>query len=139
MNFSKNTVLHLWQTHCFFYFFNMTRPPKLSDKEYIKFLEAQLSSQDTTKKFFRGIQRQMDILSDELLAEEFKVSFKTEYEFGKDGKLSKRTNTFEAFFDMLVKGKQIVDSMAHFEIAAYPAETVSGQVINKKHIDKIVL
>lgn len=89
--------------------------PKSKDVElnkYCDYLEAQIEEfkTHTKKKFYRGIQRQMDLISEEMLNPDFKVS------------LSAEGDEFNNFFDMLSKGKAIVDAMQNFENQAIPVE-----------------
>jgi len=76
----------------------------------VNYLESQITSDATKKKFYRGIQRQLDLLADELLDKEFKVSLKTE---GKE---------FDKFFDMLTKGSTIIQAIKNFENEVMPKE-----------------
>ncbi len=107
--------------------------PTIKDKAvlaYVEYLESQLSSQDTVKKFRRGIQRQLDLLADEMLNENFIISLKPIYVQSLDGKMIKTESGFNEFFDMLTKGKEIVAAIEKFETAAYP----KAQVDKKKSL-----
>lgn len=86
--------------------------PAIKDKAvsaYVDYLEEQISGfkTDTKKKFYLGVQRQLDILSDELLAEEFRLSLRSDSEV-------------DRFLKILKESTQIVDAMDKFEKKALP-------------------
>lgn len=90
---------------------------------YVEHLEQTIEKfrTHTKKKYYLGIQRQLDILADEMLDEKFKVSMVSAYEF--DGKKQvKVDNGFESFFDMLTKGEAIIKAMQKFEVEVFPKE-----------------
>ncbi len=95
----------------------MTRPTSKDQavNAYIDYLEQQIEAfkTHTKKKFYRGIQRQLDLLGDEMLDPGFKVSLRDDA----DG--------FGSFFDMLSKGESIIKSMEKFEAQAIPKEESS--------------
>lgn len=94
----------------------MKRPP-IKDKAilaYVEYLESQVNSSATKKKFYKGIQRQLDLIADELLSDEFKITLK-----GIEGE---KNENFDRFFDMLTKGSAIVTSMKNFENEVYQKE-----------------
>ena len=74
---------------------------------YCDWLESQLNSKDTVKKFNRGFQKQLDGIADELLDPSYQISIK-----GKE-------SDFKNFFEMVTKGQTIVSAMEKFEKAAY--------------------
>lgn len=74
---------------------------------YSEWLESQLTSKDTVKKFNRGFQKQLDGIADELLDPSYQISIK-----GKE-------SDFKNFFEMVTKGQTIVQAMEKFEKAAY--------------------
>lgn len=89
----------------------MKCPANIKDKTilaYIEWLESQISSEATKKKFYNGIQRQLDLIADELLSDDFKISIKNE---GKE---------FDKFFDLLTKGTTIIQAMKNFENEVMP-------------------
>lgn len=94
--------------------------PTIKDKsilEYVEYLEKQLVElkTHTKKKFYMGIQRQLDLLADEMLDPSFIVSMKkTDNDSGFDG-----------FFDMITKGDAIIKAMEKFEAQALPKEEKS--------------
>lgn len=92
----------------------MERPAKIPSNilPYIEYLEKENNEfkTDTKKKFYRGVQRQLDLLGDEMLKEDFKVSMIK----------SKDDNGFDGFFDMMTKGEAIVKAMEKFEQQAIP-------------------
>lgn len=87
--------------------------PDIKDKKilsYIEYLEGKLTSDATKMKFFKGVQRQLDLLADEMLNDDFKISLKGE------------GTEFKNFADMLIKGNQIIQSMKNFESEAMPKQ-----------------
>lgn len=103
----------------------MERPFKIPDsvRPYVEYLESTIEEfkTHTKKKFYRGIQRQLDLLGDEMLDESFVVSMKSSYEL-RGEKYIKVDNGFEGFFDMMTKGEAIVKAMEKFETQALPKE-----------------
>lgn len=94
----------------------MERPAKIPKDilPYIEYLEKENREfkTDTKKKFYRGVQRQLDLLGDEMLRPDFQVSMiKGEQDSG-----------FDSFFDMMTKGDAIVKAMEKFETQALPKE-----------------
>lgn len=89
------------------------KKPVIKDKailQYVEYLEAKVNSDSTKMKFFKGVQRQLDLLADEMLNDEFKISLKGE------------GTEFKNFADMLIKGNQIIQSMKNFENEAMPKQ-----------------
>lgn len=104
--------------------------PLIKDKAvllYVDYLEKQISEfkTHTKKKFYSGIQRQLDLLADEMLDENFKVSLKPEYKLQGE-KYVKIDTGFEGFFDMMTKGEAIIKAMEKFEQQALPEEIKQG-------------
>ncbi len=91
--------------------------------DYVNYLEAQLDAfkTHTKKKFYLGIQRQLDLLGDEMLQDDFKVSMKKSFTIN-EGKSSMVDSGFDGFFDMLTKGEAIIKAMEKFEAQAIPKE-----------------
>ena len=115
----------------------MEKPLGIKDVKaltYIEYLEKQIEDfkTHTKKKFYNGIQRQLDLLADEMMDKDFKVSLKTSYELQGD-KYIKVDTGFDSFFDMMTKGDAIVKAMEKFEEQAFPNN--SGD--NKKKVVKL--
>ena len=95
---------------------------------YVEYLEKQIEDFriNTKKKFYLGVQRQLDLLGDEMLDESFKVSMK-----------KGETDTgFDGFFDMITKGEAIVKAMEKFELQAFPKkEDDSKKVIKEDGVE----
>lgn len=98
----------------------MERPTNIKDKStllYIEHLESKIEEfkSHTKKKFYLGIQRQLDFLAEEMLSEDFQVSLK------------KDDSGFDQFFDMITKGEAIIKAMEKFEQQAFPSESNQGK------------
>src|ERR1035438_264631 len=96
--------------------------PVIKDKiliAYVEYLEEQISSDATKVKFYRGVKRQLDILADEMLDPNFKVSLKVDY-VQRGEKWMKEDSSFDQFFDMMTKGNSIIQSMKNFEAESKP-------------------
>ena len=103
--------------------------PVIKDKiliAYVEYLEEQISSDATKVKFYRGVKRQLDILADEMLDPNFKVSLKVDY-VQRGEKWMKEDSSFDQFFDMMTKGNSIIQSMKNFEAESKPQETTKGE------------
>lgn len=90
---------------------------------YCDWLEAQLTSTDTVKKFNRGFQKQLDGIADELLDPSYQISIK-----GKE-------SDFKNFFEMVTKGQTIVSAMEKFEKAAYDKRSDEKKPLSEDSAD----
>jgi len=111
----------------------MERPNKIPKDilPYIEFLEKENADfkTDTKKKFFRGVQRQLDFLADEMLDPTFVVSMKKDVE----------NNGFDSFFDLMAKGDAIVKSMEKFEAQAIPkADDITKKVVKEEGVEEFL-
>ena len=106
---------------------------------YINYLEKQIDEFNihTKKKFYRGIQRQLDLLADEMLDDNFKVSLKTEYTWEGDKRV-KVDNGFDCFFDMMTKGEAIVKAMEKFESQALPSVEPKKKVVKDDGVEEFL-
>jgi hypothetical protein len=108
--------------------------PIIKDKAtlaYVEFLENEIESfkTHTKKKFYLGIQRQLDLLGDEMLAPEFKVSMKR----------GEKDSGFDGFFDMITKGEAIIKAMEKFEQQAFPSvKDESKKVVKEDGVEQFI-
>ena len=91
----------------------------------------------TKKKFYLGIQRQLDILADEMLNPDFKVSMVSEYE-QQGNKQVKIDNGFEGFFDIIVKGEVIVKAMKNFEEEVFNKVDDSRKIVKEDGVEQFI-
>lgn len=114
----------------------MDKPTGIKDAKalaYIEFLENQIEEfkNHTKKKFYRGIQRQLDLLAEEMLSDGFEVSLKPKYTWEGEKRV-KEDSGFDSFFDMMTRGEAITKAMEKFESQAFP----NVKEVNKKNIVK---
>ena len=86
--------------------------PAIKEKsvlQYVEYLESQLTSEDVEKKFFKGLKRQIGFLADEMLSEDFKVSFKDE-------------DLIDRFLKIVEKSVPIAKGVEAFSKIAFPKE-----------------
>lgn len=93
----------------------------------------------TKKKFYLGIQRQLDLLGDEMLSDDFKVSMKKTFTEGsKEGKMVMQDSGFEGFFDMLIKGEAIIKAMQKFEEDVFNKPDDSKKVVKEDGVEQFI-
>ncbi len=96
--------------------------------EYIQFLEnGNVSTLVGTKnKFNRGIQRQIDFLSDELLRDDFKLSLTSDTEV-------------DRFLKILKESTAICSAMEKFELQAFPKnEDNSKKIVKEDGVEQFI-
>lgn len=111
----------------------MERPLKIPPSVllYVEYLENEIQNYktDTKKKFYRGIQRQLGLLGDEMLREDFKVSMIK----------GEEDNGFDGFFDMMTKGDAIVKAMEKFEQQANPTiKDDSKKIVKEDGVEQFI-
>ena len=119
----------------------MGTPPKSLKDAILRIEELEKQIEEfkthTKKKYYLGIQRQLDLLGDEMLSEGFKVSMKADYVVQGE-KYIKVDNGFDAFFDMLTKGEAIIKAMQKFEEDVFNKPDDSKKVVKEDGVEQFI-